>query len=113
MQNLLESLFSENKHNCVFSKKNKIYIQKPTENKLLPECSQVFSITHHCTGPRHVDSEAKTPVNAALVRGTSPREKVAVVISVEWDVQYAWVGIEQLLCRVAVVHVPVDDEYPT
>jgi len=81
MQNLLESLFSENKHNCVFSKK--IYIQKPTENKLLPECSQVFSITHHCTGPRHVDSEAKTPVNAALIRGTSSREKVAVVISVE------------------------------
>ena len=51
-------------------------------NQTIPECSQVFGITHHCTRPRHIDCESKTSINATLSRSTCPREEVAIVISV-------------------------------
>lgn len=49
-------------------------------------------------------------MNADFSRIASAREEVSVVVAMQGDVEDPGIGIEDLLGRVAVMDVPVDDE---
>ena len=79
----------------------------------IPECCDVLSVPHGWVqrpGEGNVHVEPHPLVDPALVRCAGAREEVAVVVAMHRDVEHAGVGVEDLLCRVAVVNVPVNNE---
>lgn len=72
------------------------------------ESCDVFSITHggiQCTRPSNVDVEPCAIVNTNLLRIASTGEEVAVIVSMEGDVQDMRVIVEYLLKSVAMVDI--------
>lgn len=64
------------------------------------------------SGPGNVDVEPKAGAGSALGGATRSREEVSVVVAMDGQVEDARIVVEYLLRSVAVVDVPIDDQYP-